>query len=217
MPVKLKSVGGGDVTLDVPNTGSTFTATFPAVNGNVVTTGDTGTVSSTMIAASAVTPVKLSQPLTLMTANVISGSPTSLPYTDIPSWVRRITIMFSGVSLSASANIVVRIGDSGGIENTGYVSTSAVVVNAAATAVANDTTGFVIRMTAAAAIFSGHMVLTNATGNLWISSHSGKTTTTNAAFGGGDKTLSDTLTQLTITSTSTDSFDAGTVNVLYEG
>lgn len=194
-----------------------------AINGTGTITGISAgglpdaTITTAEIVDANVTPGKLSQPFTTMTANVISGNPTSLPYTGIPSWARRITITFSGVSLSATANIIVQIGDSGGIETTGYISTSAVVVNAAATAATSETQGFVIRMTAAGALFSGHMVITNPNGNLWVSSHSGKTSTTNAAFGGGDKTLSDTLTQLTITSTSTDTFDAGTINVMYEG
>jgi hypothetical protein len=36
MPIKLKSSGGGDVTLDVPSTASTYTLTIPAISGNVI-------------------------------------------------------------------------------------------------------------------------------------------------------------------------------------
>jgi hypothetical protein len=52
MPVRLNSSGGGSVTLDVPATGSTFTATIPANTGTVVTTGSTGVVTQTMMAGS---------------------------------------------------------------------------------------------------------------------------------------------------------------------
>jgi hypothetical protein len=46
---------GGQVNLVGPNTASTFNINVPAVAGNMVTTGDTGTVSSTMLASSAYT------------------------------------------------------------------------------------------------------------------------------------------------------------------
>jgi hypothetical protein len=52
MPVRLNSSGGGSVTLDVPSTASTFTATIPANSGTVVTTGSTGVVTQTMLAGS---------------------------------------------------------------------------------------------------------------------------------------------------------------------
>jgi hypothetical protein len=42
---------GGQVNLVGPNTASTFNINVPAVAGNMVTTGDTGTVSSTMLAS----------------------------------------------------------------------------------------------------------------------------------------------------------------------
>jgi hypothetical protein len=42
---------GGQVNLVGPNTASTFSLNVPAVAGNLVTTGDTGTVTTTMLAA----------------------------------------------------------------------------------------------------------------------------------------------------------------------
>jgi hypothetical protein len=50
MALKLKSTGGGSVTIDVPNTASDFGLNLPAVGGNIVTTGDSGSVSQAMIA-----------------------------------------------------------------------------------------------------------------------------------------------------------------------
>jgi hypothetical protein len=43
---------GGQVNLVGPNTSSTYNINVPSVNGNLVTTGDTGTVTSTMLAGS---------------------------------------------------------------------------------------------------------------------------------------------------------------------
>jgi hypothetical protein len=53
MPVKLNSSGGGSVTLTTPSTASDFTATFPAVTGNVVTTGSTAAVTPAMLSTGA--------------------------------------------------------------------------------------------------------------------------------------------------------------------
>lgn len=228
MPLKLNSSGGGSVTLDVPSTGSTFTATLPAVTGNVVTTGDTGSVSATMLASNSVitakitdanvTPAKLSQPLTVMSSVAASGQ-TSIPFTSIPSWVKRITVMFSEVTHSTgSTNIIVQLGDSGGVETTGYVATGLVATNGATSTSASSTAGFIIRSQTTTPLFSGIMVIANLSGNLWVSSHSGKNTASTAPFGGGSKTLSDVLTQINITtSNGTDTFTAGSFNVLYEG
>jgi hypothetical protein len=46
---------GGQVNLVGPNTASTYNINVPAVAGNMVTTGDTGTVTNTMLASSAYT------------------------------------------------------------------------------------------------------------------------------------------------------------------
>lgn len=50
MPLKLNSTGGGSVTVDVPNTASTFTATLPARTGTVITSADSATVTQSMLA-----------------------------------------------------------------------------------------------------------------------------------------------------------------------
>jgi Chaperone of endosialidase len=59
---------GGQVNLVGPNTASTYNINVPAVAGNMVTTGDTGTVSSTMLASS----------LSLTTPNINVATGTSL-------------------------------------------------------------------------------------------------------------------------------------------
>jgi len=49
---------------------------------------------------------------------VASTSGTSIDFTGIPSWVKRITVMFDVVSTNGSAIILIQLGDSGGIETT---------------------------------------------------------------------------------------------------
>jgi hypothetical protein len=154
----------------------------------------------------------------LVSATAQTASSTAVDFTGIPSWVKRITVMFSGVSLSGTSNPLIQLGTSGGIVNTGYISTSIGVSNASTTAGVTATDGFVVRSNVATNTASGHILITNVSGNVWVSSINIKASTTQASFGGGDVTLSDTLTQIRVTTVNgTDTFDAGTINILYEG
>jgi hypothetical protein len=143
-------------------------------------------------------------------------SGTTVPYTSIPSWVKRITIMFSGVSLSGTDNLLVQLGDTGGVETTGYVSSSGNYNNANGTAVSNSTSGFIMRLASSSLAASGHMVLTNVSGNVWVSSHYTRLGLTDISNGGGTKTLSDSLNQILVLTTGTNTFAAGSINILYE-
>lgn len=173
-------------------------------------------IAGSKLADTSVGPAKLSQPYTLATAQA-STSGTSIDFTGIPSWVRRITIMFAEVSTNGTNDVLVRLGDAGGIEDTGYVSTSNTFNTSNATTGVTRTDGFAMYYSSAAHLLTGHMLLTKIDGNLWVSSHFGKLTTTNAIGGAGSKTLSDTLTQVRITTVGgTNTFDAGTINVSYE-
>ena len=215
MPVKLNSSGGGSVTLTTPSTASDFTATFPANTGNVVTDSATQTLTNKTLTSPTITGASVSA----MASSVITSgtaqtttSGTNIDFTGIPSWVKRVTVMFSGVSTNGTSALLVQLGDSGGIENTGYVSTS---IQAALTD--SSTTGFIIRSATASNLFSGSMVIKNINGNEWVSDHVVKQSTTANAFGAGDKTLSATLDRIRITTVNgTDAFDAGSINILYE-
>ena len=144
---------------------------------------------------------------------------TSLDFTSLPSWIKKITVMFNGVSLSSTAQILVQLGDSGGIESTSYVSSSAQARDALASIGGTSTAGFLIYQGSGGGNnATGIMTICLISGTTWISSHSASNTAASSGIsGGGTKTLSDTLTQIRITSTSTDTFDAGSVNLLLEG
>jgi hypothetical protein len=151
---------------------------------------------------------------------VASTSGTSIDFTSIPSWVKRITVMFNGVSLSGATFIYVQLGDSGGVENTGYLSYAGYSGSTNAAGANSATAGFHFNTNTAANLLYGHMILTNVSGNLWVSSSSSGLNASGVAYcltGGGNKTLSDVLTQIRITSSNgTDTFDAGSINILYE-
>ena len=179
-------------------------------------------VGTTEITDLAVTPAKLSQKLTSGTA-VASTSGTSIDFTSVPSWVKRITVMFSGVSTNGNSLMQAQIGDSGGIETTGYASYCcyAGTNNSALSSV--STTGLLLDGTTPTAdwVRHGSFVLTNISGNTWVySSTLGCDRGTGfyvSLTGGGSKTLSATLDRIRITTVNgTNTFDAGSINILYE-
>lgn len=157
--------------------------------------------------------------LTILGTQQNSTSGTSIDFTSIPSGTRHITISFSGVSTIGTSNIMVQIGDSGGIETTGYL--GAVTTVAGATpSTANITSGFgVTNAIAAASILHGAMILTlmNSSTNTW--SAISVTSLSNAAtthFASGVKSTSLELNQVRITTVGgTETFDAGTINISY--
>ena len=145
-------------------------------------------------------------------------SGTAFDFGSVPSWVTKITIVFNEVSLSGTDALAVQIGDSGGLETTGYVASASSMDSTPTIAVVSSTTNFPISFGLETRAFSGHMILTAVDSDrlTWISSHSGKLSTTVTAFGGGSKTLSAGLDRLRITRSGTDTFDAGSVNIIYE-
>ncbi len=204
------------------NTNTTATTAFvvtPDTTGTfVVKTGSgVGTTAMTLdssqnatFAGDVVGVLKSGTAVTLTTQ-------TSVDFTGIPSTAKRITIMFAGASLSGTSSPLIQIGDAGGIESTGYIYTGSSITNAANPSVTSYTTGFAIRSATASNPISGHMIITLLGSNLWVASYNGKNDTNTVSTGAGDKTLSDTLTQVRITTVNgTDTLDAGTINIMWE-
>jgi hypothetical protein len=142
-----------------------------------------------------------------------STSGTSIDFTSIPSWVKRITVMFNGVSTNGTSLVLVQIG-AGSVTTSGYV---AYVQSSGAGQ--SSTAGFVIDTTGNAAYTrSGVLSVANITGNTWVSG--GTIGATGSFVGGsvGNVSLSGTLDRIRITTVNgTDTFDAGSINILYEG
>lgn len=150
-----------------------------------------------------------------------STSGTSIDFTSIPSWVKRITISFAGVSTSGTATLRVRIGPSGGVETTGYVGSSVGVLNGVGFVVTNHSAGFELYDgTAANVTRSGAYVLTliDAATNTWALHGSiGESASARYDAIAGHKALAGALSIVRITTfNGTDTFDAGSINILYE-
>lgn len=151
---------------------------------------------------------------------VASTSGTSIDFTGIPSWAKRVTVMFNGVSTSGSSFPLIQLGDSGGIETTGYASSFTGGQSAVVTG--TSTAGFVLGHSNYSSSYTqtGNITICLLGSNSWVASGvlSGFSGANVTGMAGGAKTLSDTLTQLRITTVGgTDTFDAGTINIQYEG
>ena len=191
MPIILKGATSGQVTLDTPAIAGTNTITLPASTGTM-------------------------QLLRLETAqNTTSG--TSIDFLNIPSWAKKITVIFNDVSTNGISPSQIQLGTSSGIDATSYKSAAS---NQAGTT-STSTTGLLITESTilATATTSGLCVITLLGSNIWVSSSVViNTATANLRYSGGVKTLSGTLDRLRLTTVNgTDTFDNGSVNILIEG
>jgi len=150
--------------------------------------------------------IDLSIPGGGVSAATAASSGTAIDIGSIPATATRIWLLFSAVSLSGTDDLLVQIGDSGGIENTGYVSGSRETAT-------TSTAGFIVFMGNASRAATGVMEIVKGAGNQWFAHHAVYSPTICSA-GGGSKTLSNTLTQIRLTRTGTDTLDgSGTITV----
>lgn len=140
-------------------------------------------------------------------------SGTSITFGSIPAGTKRITVMFDEVSTNSNgAQLILRIGDSGGLETAGYATSSGT---------AAPTDGFALTDYGSAADKrSGSVVLDlmNAATFKWVMRGSiAIVNIPQSQAAGGVKSLSAELTQLSITtSAGTATFDNGNINISYE-
>jgi hypothetical protein len=152
--------------------------------------------------------------ITLGTAQA-STSGSSIDFTSIPAGTKKIIINFVGVSTNGTAPIYVQLGDSGGLETTGY--TAAAVSVAASAGFSSYSTGFGIRSASASNLFHGQMILSleNSSSFTWTSSHNLIVSGLAVFTGSGSKSLSAELDRVSVVTA--DTFDAGEINISYEG
>ena len=178
----------GTVTLSAPLVAGSNTATLPAATGTLQMLGQGTAVATT--------------------------SGTSIDFTGIPSWTKRITVMFNGVSASGTSFWLVQLGN-GSVVTSGYTG-----ISSAGTAVAtNSTAGFLVSSNqAAASLYNGIVLLANLSGNIWTQSGTVGAPANINSISSGVITLGGTLDRIRLTTVNgTDTFDAGSVNILYEG
>ena len=155
-------------------------------------------------------------PLVSSTA-VASTSGTSIDFTGIPSWVKRVTVNFSNVSLSGTASLLVQVGNTTPTTS-GYSAVTTYNTGAGA-GIMTYTTGIPIQAGAANYLTFGSLVINNISGNIWTASGVLANTITPAfnINSSGIITLGSALNMVRITTTNgTDTFDAGSINIMWE-
>jgi hypothetical protein len=198
----------------IPATAGSVGTTFLADNSVTTAKILDSNVTTVKIANAAVTPAKLSQPLTSDTVKTATG--TSVDFTGIPSWVRRITVMFREVSTNGTSLIQVQLG-SGSVTTTGYFGSS-YYHNTGGISAAGYSSGLVICQNIASGTnYSGLATLCLISSSTWVGNAAIEN---NAGLGGGGSSsiaLGGTLDRIRITTVNgTDAFDAGSINILYE-
>jgi hypothetical protein len=206
--------GGATVTQNI-----TFTQAMTLTVGGdltvsgapLVTTTGTQTLTNKTIQGGAIT-----------SGTAVTPSGTAVDFTSIPSWVKRITVLFSVVTTSGTDPMLIQLGTSSGVVATGYTSVSSVIGTGVNTL--TNTTGFILAPSAAFIVaghtFSGSFSLNLIGSNIWTLS--GTICAPDQPYtytSTGTKTLAAVLDRVRITTAgtpATNTFNAGTINILYE-
>jgi hypothetical protein len=159
---------------------------------------------------------------TLGTTAILQGtsqpttSGTAIDFTGIPAGIKRITVMLNGVSVNGASPFRFQLGTAASIEVTGYNNHLA-RMGVSTVSTASSTAGFDVATLTAAELHSGQFIFSRLSGNVWTMNGSVGCATYICQSAGG-KTLTDELTRLRLTTANgTDLFDAGSINILYEG
>lgn len=149
---------------------------------------------------------------------VASTSGTSIDFTGIPSWVKRITVVFNGVSTNGNANMRLQLGTASGVETSSYNSVGGFA--GASSSASASTSGFDSFGDSGATVTrSGSFVfsLLSPASNTWALQGMFWSNSNFVFLMTGGKTLGSTLDRVRITTTNgTDTFDAGSINIMYE-
>jgi hypothetical protein len=155
----------------------------------------------------------------VLTTEQASTSGTSIDFTSAPSWAKKVTVQFVGVSTSGTDGLIIQLGDSGGVETSGYLGAASAISSTVTTG--NQTAGHAATNgSSATAVYHGKVVFTleDAANFTWVGagilahSEAGQ-----IHLSGSSKSLSAALDRVRITTTGgSNTFDAGSINVLYE-
>jgi len=226
-----------------PNTattgGVTLSGTLGVANGGTGVTTSTGTGNNVLSASPTLTGTVTAATVNMTTPQyggvamprMVQGtaqsttSGTAIDFTGIPSWVKRITVMLNSVSTNGTSFPQIQLGTSGGIESTNYIGTTGVIGNTGTGLITQLSSGILLDCYAsyytASSTRQGSIVFNLIGSNTWtFSGNLGATATAVVAIAwtGGSKSLSGTLDRIRLTTVNgTDTFDAGSVNILYEG
>jgi hypothetical protein len=200
-PLSLRGTTSGTVSLAIPAVAGTNTMTFPSGSGTVTVNG--------------------------LNSNIVSGAiiptvtGTGFNFSSIPSWVKRITVMFNGVSTNGSSKIQVQLGVGGTPETSNYNTITGFISTPNNTSrAATNATGFALNFggNEPTGAFYGDITFSLLGSNIWTGTGSVYDVgNSGIELVAGSKALAGTLDMIRITTVNgTDTFDAGSINILYE-
>jgi hypothetical protein len=225
--------GTSTLTGAVSQTGSSTAASFipsgatiptngvflPSANTVAIATNSTNQVS---ISSTGIVTGTAGNLMLVQGAVQASTSGTSINFTSvIPTWAKRVTMAFNGVSTGSTNNLIIQLGTGGTATITGYsAQTTGIASSSGATS--SSTVGFPIYHNVATYAWSGVVTLQNVSGNIWVAGGvlGNATTTALSAFTSGVVTLAGALDTIRVIASATgapsDTFDAGSINIQWE-
>ena len=192
MTLRLNGSTSGYTEIDAPAVAGNNTITFPTTSGTAVVNG----ANSAIVSGA---------------AQAATG--TNVDFTGIPSWVKRVTVVFDKVS-RAGDNTLIQLGSGGTPKTTGYSSNCVYSAQTNTVLSTVSSNGIIVVNTGNALTGEGLVTFINSTGNTWIASMA-LTWAGWGLVGGGSITLDGTLNIVRLTGTGS-TFDAGSINILYE-
>jgi hypothetical protein len=151
---------------------------------------------------------------------VASTSGTAINFTSIPSWVKRITMSLNVVSTNGTSAIQIQLGTGGTPETTGYNAMSVFTstsINTTRGAIITNGFPITIGGVSTSDNFSGVITICLIGSNTWACMGSVCTTSSGYVVTlSGSKTLAGVLNMVRLIANGTDTFDAGSINILYE-
>jgi hypothetical protein len=194
------------------------TGTLPVANGGTGLTA-LGTVGQVLTVNSGATALEYALPasgFTLGTA-VATTSGTSFTFTGIPSSAKVIFLSLANVSFTGGVDLLITIGDAGGLETSGYLSYGGQVYDNSLALTIDSTNNIKLLRSGATAgtTYSGVLTLTlleSATNTYSYSGVFGLSSVDYGTFVGGRKSLTQVLDRISI---SGGTFDDGKANIAY--